>query len=52
VVVQRLVMPVEGAYGLAVGLYDFLQKNADVLRQIEIGLGSSLRGPRPGEATN
>jgi hypothetical protein len=47
VVVQRLVMPVEGAYGLAVGLYDFLQKHADALRQLGIELG-----PRPGEATN
>jgi hypothetical protein len=46
VVVQRLVMPVEGAYGLAVGLYDFLQKNADALRQAGIEL------PGRGEATN
>jgi len=47
VVVQRLVMPVEGAYGLAIGLFDFLSKHADVLRQLGIELG-----PRPGEATH
>jgi hypothetical protein len=44
VVCGRLVMPAQGALGLALGLYDFLQKNAEPLRQLGIEVG-----PRPGE---
>jgi hypothetical protein len=40
-------MPAEGAYALAVGLFDFLSKHAEALRQC----GIELR-PAPGEATN
>jgi hypothetical protein len=36
-------MPAQGAMGLAVGLFDFLQKNAEALREKGIDLG-----PAPG----
>jgi hypothetical protein len=37
-------MPAQGAFGLAVGLFDFLQHHADALRQHRIELG-----PAPGQ---
>jgi hypothetical protein len=38
-------MPAQGALDLALGLYDFLQRNADPLRQRGIELGAASGQP-------
>jgi hypothetical protein len=45
VVIGRLIMPAQGATELAMGLYDFLQKNAAALRQRGVELGGAPDQP-------